>query len=1356
MEVVFSLLLLAVCAAEPANAGEYKPTVQEFYRSLSEGDVDGAMRLWVRSAPLYKMKRQFYQSFFADKKGTLTIRTISRVESANGQASLRIAVDHTVNGKATMLIRSMELVRDQGAWRISDERGAVYDLVFAFFRAKEDRERVAAIEADKELAKAELADALLKMGHDARNKQRRSDVAIKFYQFARLTATHLKDDRKLGVALHWSGVTYDRIGQHAKALDSFRLNLALRRKIGDKKGAADALGNLAQTSLNLSNYRQALEYGEECVLAFMELGKNQDAANAHKLLGMIQGEHGDYAKAAEQFKKSIELHEAIGRKADVSGALAELGMIYQYQGKLAESTRVLERAVALAEEAGDRDTLADALTRLGLTDQARGDSATAGRRHQRSLDIYRELESTANAAKSMHNLAIAYEGLGRRDEAISLLKESLEVKIRVRDRRGAARTLIVLGSIYESQAKYDWAEQSLNRSLTLCRELGDRATEAYALGNLGDVHESQGSLNEALEVFRQSLTILQMLGQPVGVARRLGSIGGIHLKRGEYPEATANYKECLELFRKAGARADEARSLHNLAIVRWAQGDNPGALEALGQSLEIDSAAGNKGGMAGTLAAIGNVYLSRGDNIQAQSHYLRSQALFEKLGEQARVAAVLMHRGVIYQKQGDTSQARRFFEQSRELYEKVGSRSGVASALTNMGNIELARKHSDEAIRIFERILPIYEDLGDQRNIGAVFLNIASAHAQKDHLGEATKWAEQSLKVYEAIGDKPGMVTALLNLAVQAETSGQPEPFVILLASRTATIAEELGDLSAYASAETIRGQSLLTLGRKAEAGASLERAIRATETLASQIAGDSRQQQRFFDTGGRFIPYHLMVELLVSEGEFEEAFRYAQRSKARTLSAILTHGRDRIVDELSEREQFLERRLKQRMNSLGAQLLYEQTRTAPEESRVDALRKHLAQARLGFEAYQGELRAKYPRLAARRGEGRPVTPAELRKQLVDDQTALLEFLVSESQTWLFVMTKDKPLDVFSIDVTADELRKEGKRWREQIVGFHPRERDTAVRIHERLLSPAAEILKGKTRLVIAPDGPLWEIPFAALSPAPGQRLIEQAAVSLSPSLSVLIQMDQKRDKSGGVPPRLLAIGNPSWAAADGRGVSGSHSPLVEAEKEVRQIAAIYGAEHSTLLIGPDAKEGTIKSEAERGDVLHFATHGVLDGNSPLYSFLLLARNKGPNWESTGEDDDGMLAAHEILNMNLRADLAVLSACDTARGDIRRGEGVIGISWAFLAAGCPSTIAGLWKVEDIATKTLMIEFHRNLREKGMSKADALRHAQRSMLRRFDLKTGKLRSLGSKSIRLSFKDAATPPFLWAGFVLIGAR
>jgi CHAT domain-containing protein len=98
---------------------------------------------------------------------------------------------------------------------------------------------------------------------------------------------------------------------------------------------------------------------------------------------------------------------------------------------------------------------------------------------------------------------------------------------------------------------------------------------------------------------------------------------------------------------------------------------------------------------------------------------------------------------------------------------------------------------------------------------------------------------------------------------------------------------------------------------------------------------------------------------------------------------------------------------------------------------------------------------------------------------------------------------------------------------------------------------------------------------------------------------------------------------------------------------------------------------------------------------------------------------------------------------------------VIGISWAFFAAGCPSTAAGLWKLEDKATKALMTEFHRNLHERGMGKADALRQAQLGMLKRFDMKTGELRGLGSTPVKLNPKQAPPPPFFWAGFVLIGS-
>src|SRR5262249_45545273 len=132
----------------------------------------------------------------------------------------------------------------------------------------------------------------------------------------------------------------------------------------------------------------------------------------------------------------------------------------------------------------------------------------------------------------------------------------------------------------------------------------------------------------------------------------------------------------------------------------------------------------------------------------------------------------------------------------------------------------------------------------------------------------------------------------------------------------------------------------------------------------------------------------------------------------------------------------------------------------------------------------------------------------------------------------------------------------------------------------------------------------------------------------------------------------------------------------------------IYGAGRTRVLTGAEAREETVKAEIEHYRILHFATHGTFDDESPLYSRLLLA--------SSAPTEDGVLEAREIIRLNLHADLAVLAACQTGRGSIRPGEGLIGMAWALFIAGTPTTVASQWKVDSASTSALMIAFHRDL------------------------------------------------------------
>jgi CHAT domain-containing protein len=190
--------------------------------------------------------------------------------------------------------------------------------------------------------------------------------------------------------------------------------------------------------------------------------------------------------------------------------------------------------------------------------------------------------------------------------------------------------------------------------------------------------------------------------------------------------------------------------------------------------------------------------------------------------------------------------------------------------------------------------------------------------------------------------------------------------------------------------------------------------------------------------------------------------------------------------------------------------------------------------------------------------------------------------------------------------------------------------------------------------------------------------------------------------------------------------------PLPEAEREVEALRQLYGQSRSAVYTRGEAREEQVKSEAGKYRVVHFATHGRLDDRSPLYSHLVLAPPED------GSKEDGLLEAWEVMKMDLRAELAVLSACETARGRIGAGEGVIGMSWAFFVAGVPTTVVSHWKVDSSSTTELMVAFHRNLtavagESGGISKAEALRRAELQLLK---------------------KRRFRHPYYWASFAVVG--
>ncbi|MEO1673035.1 MAG: CHAT domain-containing protein, partial [Cyanobacteria bacterium J06631_2] len=280
------------------------------------------------------------------------------------------------------------------------------------------------------------------------------------------------------------------------------------------------------------------------------------------------------------------------------------------------------------------------------------------------------------------------------------------------------------------------------------------------------------------------------------------------------------------------------------------------------------------------------------------------------------------------------------------------------------------------------------------------------------------------------------------------------------------------------------------------------------------------------------------------------------------------------------------------------------------------------------------------------------------------------------------------------------DLRAKSENYRRKL-GF-PRD------AYKMLITPIKDLLPQDPEelVVFIPQGSLFLVPFPALQNSAGEFLIEQHTLQLSPSIQTLgMKQPAAIDSS-----QALIVGNPAP-------MPDSLSQLSGAEAEAKAIAKILG---TTAIIGEAATETTAIARMQEAKLIHLATHGLFDEHQGLQSSLAF---------STRDNQDGFLTAEEILDLDLAADLVVLSACNTGRGKIT-GDGVVGLSRSFLLAGAQSTMVSLWYVPDLATSALMTDFYQQL-QGDLSQPQALRRAM-----------------------LNTMETYPSPREWAAFVLVG--
>ena len=895
--------------------------------------------------------------------------------------------------------------------------------------------------------------------------------------------------------------------------------------------------------------------------------------------------------------------------------------------------------------------------------------------------------------------------------------------------------------------------QHLERAVPIWKSLGDRRREAEALYQVTELLARLGRRSEAVEPFHQAVALWKELRLPAQLAWTLLESSRVDRPVFQGEEARRNLEEALRLFEQVGSPPLEARTLHALGsfhereprtavpylerALRLAEehgerdlemrshyqlgfalddlAEKQEALRHYDQALRLSRERRDVGQEFNALNSIGHLYVLLGDSAKGVEHLEQAIALGPHV-EPRQLAAALNNLALVYE-WWDPPKARGLYERALALGREVANREIQAKAIGNLALLDLEAGDFASALERSRGALGLAE--GDTDSESHLRFVMGRAYQRLGDLESSRRELQTALRLKRERGDRAGEAMATAQLARMERQAG------------------DLPGALAY-----------------------LKEGVRLLESIRAEMV---EEDLRATFLASRQDIYQLLIDTLMAlhkaqpdQGHDAEALQASEMARARTLLDILTEAgadvREGADPGLVERE----RRLLADIEALERSRLDLLAKGAgsPEVREITARLEAALEEHLRVEA---DLRVSSPRYAALT-QPRPANLAEIRKEVLDGRALLLEYSLGEERSYLWAVTPDS-LRSFELPPRS-RIEEAARRWYGALV-VHPQAegyakaakeaRKAADELSTLLLGPVEELLSDQPLLVVG-DGALQYLPFGALpvptSPAAAGRapLIARHEVVSLPSASALAVL--RRELAGRSPaPKILAVlADPVFRLEDSRvprnGRRGAQLDLRAGEIDPRQLPRLFFSQKEAEAIAKLVPEpqrfkalgfDATRSVAIGGDLasyqmIHFATHGLIDSRRPELSSLVLSLV-----DERGEPQNGFLRLHDVYNLELNADLVVLSACQTALGQEIRGEGLIGLTRGFMYAGAARVLASLWSVDDRATSLLMERFYRHMISGRMSPAAALRQAQ---------------------VEMSRDPSWGAPYYWAGFSLQG--
>ncbi|XP_066023229.1 tetratricopeptide repeat protein 28-like [Pocillopora verrucosa] len=897
--------------------------------------------------------------------------------------------------------------------------------------------------------------------------------------------------------------------------------------------------------------------------------------------------------------------------------------------------------------------------------------------NERLLQLLKKSNAVLKVKANIYaSLGCTNHNVGQFNTAIKYHQHCQEIAKEVGDKAGEGRSYANLGNAYHSLGEFKTAIKYHQRDLEIAKEVGDKAGEGRSYANLGNAYHSLGEFKTAIKYHQRHLEIANEVGDKAGEGASYGNLGNAYHSLGEFKTAIKYHQRHLEIAKEVGDKAGEGRSYANLGNAYHSLGEFKTAIKYHQRHLEIANEVGDKAGEGASYGNLGNAYHSLGEFKTAIKYHQRHLEIAKEVGDKAGEGRSYANLGNAYHSLGEFKTAIKYHQRHLEIANEVGDKAGEGRSYANLGNAYGSLRKFKTAIEYHQRHLEIAKEVGDKAGEGGSYGNLGNAYQGLRQFQTAMEYHQRDLEIAKEVGDQAGEGASYCNLGNAYGGLGKFKT-AIEYHQRHLEIAKEVGN-------KTEEACSLYSLGNSFECQGNLMVAfdcyyssvelyddIRASLQLNDQWKISYRNKYQG--------AYKGLWRINLNRGQAVKALLTAEKGSAQALrdlmdtkyspGASLTHSAPRISLRCVQ--------LSTVFIAINGPYVY--FWVCLSEDNIQMRQVHVNDYR-----FEHELKCFIQLLNK-----------SALKEIGARDTVAIENPLLDSPT-----EEEMANGVIRVDVRHSQSSALNK-------------------LHDIIVSPIADLIKGHDEITFVPEGPFCLVPYAALQESNSSYLSDSFRIRVLPSLTTL-QLIHDCPADFHVKTGALLVGDPCFKHIIYQG--GLLVQLPGARKEVEMIGRVLNV---CPLTGEMATKHEVLKRISSVALVHIAAHGKIETGEVILAPNTTRQNPHP------QEKDYLLTMKDVIEAGLRARLVVLSCCHTARGEVM-AEGVVGMARAVLGAGARSVVVTLWAIGDEGTLEFMTFFYDAL-AKGKKASEALNQAMKCM----------------KEIE-KFKEV----IYWAPFVLIG--